>query len=420
MKKINKKIFLDNLPRKNNKIDWKNSVGCKVKFIYNDIENYIEIIAYIKQSNRPRLKIKYNNDIKLIRPDRLLECRLQPILNSKELNFPTEFKIEIGNVFKDNKRDLTIIDRNKILKKDGHGYNYFQKWYKYKCNKCGYSDGWIEESKLLTIKRGCSCCNGNTVIKGINDIATTNPELVKYFVNIEDVYTHTYGSNKKVKIKCPDCGFEKEIKICDLYRHGFLCNKCSDGISYPEKIMCNLLDELLINNKQSESFITQFSKTNAKWCDKYRYDFYFKKDNEEYIVETHGMQHYKESGFNRSLEEEKLNDRNKKELAIKNGIKPENYIAIDCRYSELEYIKNNIINSRLNEIFNLNEVDWIKIGQDSEKNLVKEVCDYWKLHNNINNEILKPTNLVSIFKIRYCTIIKYLNKGNKLNWCKYK
>ena len=420
MQKINKKIFLDNLPRKNNKIDWKNSVGCKVKFIYNDIEDYIEIIEYIKQSNRSKLKIKYNNDIKLIRPDRLLECKLRPILNSKELNFTIEFKIEIGSIFKDNKRDLTIIDRNKILKKDGHGYNYFQKWYKYKCNKCGYSDGWIEESKLLTIKRGCSCCKGNTVIKGINDVATTHPYLVKYFVNIEDAYTHTYGSTDKTLVKCPDCGFEKEIRISSLYKYGFSCNKCSDGISYPEKIMCNLLDELLINNKQSESFITQFSKTNAKWCNKYRYDFYFKKDNEEYIVETHGMQHYKESGFDRRLEEEQLNDRNKKELALNNGIKPRNYIVIDCRYSELEFIKNNIINSRLSEIFNLNEVDWIKIGQISEKNLVKEVCDYWKLHNNINNEKLKPKNLVSIFKIRYSTIIEYLNKGNKLNWCKYK
>ena len=420
MRKINKKIFLDNLPRKNNKIDWINSVGCKVKFIYNDIENYIEIIEYIKQNNKPKLKIKYNNDIKLIRPDRLSECKLRPILNSKELNFTIEFKIEIGSIFKDNKRDLTIVDRKKISKKDGYGYDYFQKWYKYKCNKCGYSDGWIEESHLLTTKRGCSCCNGNTVIKGINDIATTHPYLVKYFVNIEDAYTHTYGSTDKAWAKCPDCGFEKEIRINSLYKYGFSCNKCSDGISFTEKIMCNLLDELLINNKQSESFITQFSKTNAKWCDKYRYDFYFKKDNEEYIVETHGMQHYKESGFNRSLEEEQLNDRNKKELALNNGIKPRNYIVIDCRYSELEFIKNNIINSRLNELFDLNEVDWIKIGQISEKNLVKEVCDYWKLHNNINNEGLTTKDLSIKFKLGSGTIAKYLKKGVKLNWCKYK
>ena len=184
--------------------------------------------------------------------------------------------------------------------------------------------------------------------------------------------------------------------------------------------MCNLLDELLINNKQSESFITQFSKTNAKWCDKYRYDFYFKKDNEEYIIETHGMQHYKESGFNRSLEEEQINDKNKKELALNNGIKPRNYIVIDCRYSGLEYIKNSIINSRLSELFNLNEIDWIKIGQNSEKNLVKEVCNYWRIHNDINNEGLTTGDLGKVFN-HDCSIIRgWLKKGRELNWCNYK
>ena len=72
-------------------------------------------------------------------------------------------------------------------------------------------------------------------------------------------------------------------------------------------------------------------------------------------------------------------------MAIDNGIKLENYITIDCRKSDLEHIKNNIINSKLNEIFDLNEVDWVKIGQDSEKSLVKQVCDYWKNNKPNNN-----------------------------------
>ena len=75
-------------------------------------------------------------------------------------------------------------------------------------------------------------------------------------------------------------------------------------------------------------------------------------------METHGKQHY-EDGFKgcggRTLEEEQQNDKNKYELAIKNGIKQQNYIVIDCSKSDLEFIKNNIINSRLNELFNLNK-----------------------------------------------------------------
>ena len=47
------------------------------------------------------------------------------------------------------------------------------------------------------------------VIQGENDIATTHPHLVKYFVNKEDVYNYTYGSGKYVKVCCPYCGTEK-------------------------------------------------------------------------------------------------------------------------------------------------------------------------------------------------------------------
>ena len=38
----------------------------------------------------------------------------------------------------------------------------------------------IDEFHLLNRKQGCSCCSGKTVVKGINDIATTNPEIIKY------------------------------------------------------------------------------------------------------------------------------------------------------------------------------------------------------------------------------------------------
>ena len=120
-----------------------------------------------------------------------------------------------------------------------------------------------------------------------------------------------------------------------------------------------------------------------------------------------------------SLQEVQKNDKNKKELAIKNGIKPDNYIVLDCRYSEFEFIKNNIINSRLNEIFDLNNIDWIKIGQDSEKSLVKEVCDYWHLHNEINNEGLLIKDLSYIFKINPTTISRYLKTGTKIDLCNF-
>ena len=328
------------------------------------------------------------------------------------------FKINIEETFKDDKRNITIIDRK--YKYYNNKTNRKFKFYKYKCNECGWDEGWIDEYNLLK-GIGCSCCKGKTVVKGINDIATTHPELIKYFVNTEDAYTHSIGNDKKVLCKCPCCGYEKEISISNLYHQGISCPMCSDGFSYPEKFMINFLNQLKQNN-QLNDFIYQYTSKNNKWCGKYKYDFYFIKNEESYIIETHGIQHYEVSfkkTDSKTLEEEQENDKIKFELAIDNGIKLENYITIDCRKSDLEYIKNNIINSKLNEIFDLSKINWIEIGQYSEKSLVKEVCKYWYIHNNINNAGLTTKDLEKVFKLGKTTIIRYLKKGTKLGWCYY-
>ena len=410
-----RKIFLEELPRRGKLIDWKNSIGYKIKFIYEDIKDEFEIIEYDKKYQK--LKIKYNDNEYYILIGNLKKCKLGNILNKHTYNF----KIEIGQTFKDNKRDLTITDRKRG--EDKH------KYYKYRCNKCGFDCGkhyslkdkqykyelWIREDHLLH-GVGCSCCGkGNQItIKGINDIATTHPWMIKYFINVEDCYKYRYSSEEIVFCKCPQCGYEKEMNIFNLYKNGFSCSQCCDGISYPEKFMLNLLEQLNVD------FIYQYSKTNNIWTKNSKYDFYFKHNNEEYIIETHGGQHYiNNTNFKMSLQEVQKNDKNKMELAIKNGIKPDNYIVLDCRYSEFEFIKNNIINSRLNEIFDLNNIDWIKIGQDSEKSLVKEVCDYWHLHNEINNEGLLIKDLSYIFKINPTTISRYLKTGTKIDLCNF-
>ena len=191
-----KKIFLNNLPKRGNgnSIDWVNSIGYSIEFIYKDIDGIFIIKEYNPKTKK--ITLLYDNNIYKVDRHILTGCNLGGILKLKT----KDFKIEIGQTFKDDKRDLTIIDRE---------YRGRYKYYKYKCNKCSCDEGWIEESSLLNLKTGCSCCYGRTVEKGINDISTTNPEMVKYFVNIEDAYTHTYCSNDKVLMKCPNCNNEK-------------------------------------------------------------------------------------------------------------------------------------------------------------------------------------------------------------------
>jgi ssDNA-binding Zn-finger/Zn-ribbon topoisomerase 1 len=210
-------------------------------------------------------------------------------------------------------------------------------------------------------------------------------------------------------MKCPDCGFKKEIKINNLYNKGFSCPKCGDKTPYPEKIMFSIFDQLKID------FKTQLSKAILKWCKDYKYDFYFKLDDNYVLIETHGEQHYKENRRigARTLEEEKRNDILKKELALTNGIKEENYIVIDCRKSELEFIKQNILVSRLNELFDLSKVDWLEAEKFALSNRVKEACSYW------SNGITNSQEIAKIMKLARNTITKYLKKGSILNWCNY-
>lgn len=403
-KKIHRKINSHILPKnKSDRIDWYNSIGIVLKFEYDDIIGEIEILDVKNQI----VTINYNNkEYTLTRYD-ILNCRFGKITNK----ITKDFKIDIEYVFKDDKRDLTIINRE--YRQSKHNKNTKLKYYKYHCNKCG-AELWCEESFLMN-GGGCACCCNKVTIEGINDIPTTAPWMVKYFQGgRNEAKNYNIYNTNKLNFVCPYCGEIKQSKMEVrhlYYSNGFRCLKCYDGISYPEKFMYNLLKTLNIK------IIYQYSKTDAEWCDGYRYDFYFKYNNEQYIVETHGEQHYAKTrgNWNRCLEKEKQNDLNKYNLAIKNGIKSENYIVIDCRYSNFDFIKNNILKSKLNDLFKLDNINWININEKSQKSLVKEVSDYWD-KNQHNNSI---TKMSEIFNLSYNTIRKYLKIGTLNGWCNY-
>lgn len=256
--------------------------------------------------------------------------------------------------------------------------------------------------------KGCSCCQGRTVVKGINDVATTHSYLVKYFKNAEEACRYSFGSNNKVQLVCPDCGFEKEMVINDLSSQGFSCLKCSDGISYPNKFAFKMLEELGID------FIPEYS---PQWIKPKRYDFYFELNDKKYILEMDGgLGHGKRNRkSNMSPRESKILDDYKDKQAILHDIqKP---IRIDCSYGEndrFQYIKNSLLNNKtLNELFNLNNVNWEKCHEFGLSSRIKEVCDLFSLGIYSMNEIDKMT------KLGRNTIIRYLKDGNILKLCNY-
>lgn len=234
-----------------------------------------------------------------------------------------------------------------------------------------------------------------------DSVNKARPDLVKYFADKKDSLEYTPHSNKKIKLKCPDCGYKKNIVLNNLSNRGFICPICGDGISIPEKFMANLLKELNI------SFEIQYM---PKWSQNKRYDFYLPDYN--IIIETHGGQHYKNTGRGRSLEKEQKNDRFKKKIALDNKINK--YIIVDCRCTTIEWLKGNCI-KELSPYLGLNEIDWEHIWIESQKSLVKKVCSLWD--NKKQNE--GTLDMANIFGLSRSTIIKYLKIGNKIGWCSY-
>ena len=276
-----------------------------------------------------------------------------------------------------------------------------------KCKKCGGE--WNPKANNLLNGNGCPyCCpTPRKILIGFNDIWTTNPDVAKLLANPEDGYKYTQYSGVKVDWKCPDCGYiVKNKKIGHVSYYHFSCPRCGDGISYPEKFIISLLNQINIEYEKEKEF---------EWCKNRRYDFYLSYYN--IIIEAHGLQHYK-SEFEyinnkkiRTLLEEQNNDKYKQQSAQENGIN--NYIIIDCRKSELEWIKNNILNSKLVELFDLSNIDWLKCHEFACNSFVKIACEYW--NNGINNT--KEIGL--LMKLHYGTVRDYLKKGCKLNWCNY-
>lgn len=403
-----RKVFLDELPRrgKTNQFNWKKSIGYIIAFVYDDIQGVIKIVDYIVDEKE--LIINYLDTLYNIKIYPFINCNFSRILGIKT----KDFKIEIGTRFKDDKRDITITDREIKIKIDKNGDKKNEKWYKFICKKCGL-EAWKIEHSLLKQNCGCpACCNSpQVVILGINTIWDTDKWMIP-IVGEEIAKTHTHGSNNKIYPICPKCHNKqhKAIPIHNIYKNKIIsCEYCSDGIKYPNKFAYEMLSQLNIN------FETEYS---PEWIKPKRYDFYFKTNNKEYILEMDGHFHKNDNKMNGQTKEKSEEiDYKKDNLALEHNIE---IIRIDCNYYSLsdrfEYIKNNILkNNKLNELFNLSNVDWNKIDIKSQKSIMLEVCDLKKNKPNLTTGEIK--NIVGI-KSNYI-IQRYLEMGNDLELCRY-
>lgn len=420
-KEVYKKIFLEDLPRQKGyggkRFDWANCIGLKVRVLYDDIDTFIEIVNHTSKTNLLTIRNEVYGDYDVLSGN-FIKCKLGKYFNK----YTNEFRVEIGQPIKDDRRDLIIIDRKTVKDKKGQNYKY----YKYKCNNCGFECGehyksgehkeelWIEESNLLNAKNGCSCCcmPNQITVEGINDIPTTAPWMVKYFQGgYEEAKKYVKACGVKIKPICPCCGDikKKAMSISTIYNEKSIgCKTCGDGVSYPAKFMKSVLNQVGLEYQQEVKF--SWCNYFNKYTNKNAYGLYdFVIEENKLIIEVDGEFHRKDNSISgQTKEESEYIDNIKDIMAKENG-----YTVI--RISDEDDLRGSVLKSDLSKMLDLSKIDWVKCEEFALSNLVKEVCNYW------NDKKCRETanDLAYKFNTSRKTIINYLKKGTKLGWCYY-
>lgn len=253
------------------------------------------------------------------------------------------------------------------------------------------------------------CCN-RKVIKGVNDIATTHPKLLKYFIHLNDAYTKTHSSKDKVELKCPICGNRKHIHLYSFTARGFRCNVCGGGLSYPNRLMACILHKLGVE------FVSEY---NPKWAvdergKQRRYDFYI--PSKSLIIEMDGGFHEKDNNMSgQTRQEAKSIDDWKDKVAKEHDL---NVIRIDCVESRIELIKDTILKSSLKKYIDVSDIDWGECEQICRCSMVRQVCDLWNDSNCNTASEFYLQNKCNI-SVSYSTVIEYLKIGNDISLCEY-
>ena len=242
------------------------------------------------------------------------------------------------------------------------------------------------------------------VIQGENDLYTTHPELVNLLLNPEEAHTISFNSHKRTDFKCDYCGsIVRDCIVRNVFRYGLRCPICSDNMSFGEKIMANILTQLGLEFK--------YDKTTS-WSNDRRYDFII--ESHSIIIETHGIQHYRNTPFHKdakSFEEEIKNDEYKKQLAIDNNVS--HYIVINTSKYSYDFIKQSILDSELNTLFDLSNIDWREAFISTHTSKVQEVCNLW------NSGIRSTSKISEIVGLHHTTVREYLNRCSRVGLCDY-
>lgn len=285
--------------------------------------------------------------------------------------------------------------------------------------KHNMKDGTSHEFKMtpnsLLSGYNCPCCSGYQISIGYNDFNTKHPEYINWLADINDGFNHTASSNDVVKWICPHCHYEMNKPFSYVHTNGITCPCCDDGYSYPNKFIFNLLLQL----KNKLDFLDR--EYRPKWCtftlnnqESYgRYDVYFGINHKKYIIEMdgglgHGNRIRNDSNI--TYDESLLRDSIKDKLANEHDIE---VIRIDCDYGtndRFEYIKQELINSKLSEIIDMSLFDFNESNLKSLESMLIKSVEYW-------NKEMTIAAIADVLNVHECTVTNYLKKAKKYGIC---
>lgn len=256
----------------------------------------------------------------------------------------------------------------------------------------------------FTKGKGCSYCKGQYKLHYKDSLAYKYPQIAKMIaikendLTFEDCYSIACYSNEKFYFKCLECETisDRQLALYSIIKRGYPCRICGDGISMPNKIAYNILTQLNINFKSEYS--PYYFKNNQHT------DFLLIDYN--MILEMDGCfgNHTKEYDYWRDF------------LNMKYG--GYKTIRIDLtdkdiyRNDTLNYIKEQILNSELSNIFNLSDIDWKLVWEQCQKSKCVETWELW--NNDFGIE-----EISRITRLSRHTVREYLKRGNECEKCKY-
>lgn len=302
---------------------------------------------------------------------------------------------------KNNDEFLQDMQKNNIIKikpLEEYKGNYIK--IKFKCDK-GHEFYFYPHNILKGI--GCPYCANKKIIEDENSLWATRPDLRIYIPeeSIQFAKNVSQGSKKEILLICPNCNKKRTMAINDFTYQGFNCHFCKNSVSLPNRFIRLLLFNLKekINELIFEYKINYNNTT-------YYYDASFYYNGIHYFIEMDGDYHYRDK-------QTKERDEIKNKYAKENKIK---LIRISCKHlknveKNINNIKENILNSELNQIFDLINFDWENFFLKLK--CTNELVDFSKFIK-LNNKKLSSGELLHIFKIDRHNLEEKIKKAIEL------